>query len=186
MANYYNINRSIETYELRLIDPSDGQLKSIFDIPSVGGGGGAVDAYTKTEVDALLSGNLNVLSLQSRNNIQTASTLKCNTFENVDTNNIVFSHIGVTYMEFIKDTGTVESPNDDATLKVSVALDTNKQITAGEGVNTSTIRNADGAVAPSFNHIGFDYMKYEDVILNPTTHGLKILDAGYPESIEDS
>ena len=35
---YYNINRSLETYELRLIDPDDGQLKSIFDISSIGGG----------------------------------------------------------------------------------------------------------------------------------------------------
>ena len=115
MANYYNINRSIETYELRLIDPDDGQLKSIFDIPTIGGG--SVDAYTKGEVNALLSGDLNVSSLHSTNNIQTATTLKCNTFENYDANNIIFSHSSVNYMEFRKDTGTIETPNNDATLK---------------------------------------------------------------------
>ena len=81
MANYYNINRSIETYELRLIDPNDGQLKSIFDISSIGGGGvQPSDVYTKSEVDTLLSGDLTVSSLQSTNNIQTSSTIRTNTF----------------------------------------------------------------------------------------------------------
>ena len=82
MANYYNINRSIETYELRLIDPNDGQLKNIFDISSIGGGGGVQpsDVYTKSEVDTLLSGDLTVSSLQSTNNIQTSSTIRTNTF----------------------------------------------------------------------------------------------------------
>ena len=81
MANYYNINRSIETYELRLIDPNDGQLKNIFDISSIGGGGvQPSDVYTKSEVDTLLSGDLTVSSLQSTNNIQTSSTIRTNTF----------------------------------------------------------------------------------------------------------
>ena len=56
MANYYNINRSIEAYEFLTIDPDDGQLKNILDIS---GSGNAVDLsnyYTKPETDTLLSG----------------------------------------------------------------------------------------------------------------------------------
>ena len=45
MANYYNINRSIEAYEIRMIDPDDGQLKKLTDIPSLGGGGGGGDGF---------------------------------------------------------------------------------------------------------------------------------------------
>ena len=28
MANYYNINRTVEAQEIRTIDPNDGQLKT--------------------------------------------------------------------------------------------------------------------------------------------------------------
>ena len=57
MANYYNINRSIETYELRLIDPNDGQLKNIFDISNIGGSSGG---YTDLQIDTFLNNKLNV------------------------------------------------------------------------------------------------------------------------------
>ena len=40
MANYYNINRSVEAYEFRTIDPNNGQLRNILDIAGSGGGGG--------------------------------------------------------------------------------------------------------------------------------------------------
>ena len=56
MANYYNINRSVEAYEFLTVDPDDGQLKNILDIS---GSGNAVDLsnyYTKPETDTLLSG----------------------------------------------------------------------------------------------------------------------------------
>ena len=38
MASLYNINRSVEAYDIRMIDPAEGQLKSLIDIPTIGGG----------------------------------------------------------------------------------------------------------------------------------------------------
>ena len=59
MANYYNINRSVEAYEFRTIDPNNGQLRNILDIAgSGGGGGGSVDLsnyYTKAETNNLFT-----------------------------------------------------------------------------------------------------------------------------------
>ena len=59
MANYYNINRSVEAYEFRTIDPNNGQLRNILDIAgSGGGGGGSVDLtnyYTKAETTNLFT-----------------------------------------------------------------------------------------------------------------------------------
>ena len=55
MANYYNINRTVEAYEFRTIDPNDGQLKNILDIA---GGGNEVDLssyYNKSETDGLFT-----------------------------------------------------------------------------------------------------------------------------------
>ena len=59
MANYYNINRSVEAHEFRTIDPNNGQLRNILDIAgSGGGGGGSVDLtnyYTKAETNNLFT-----------------------------------------------------------------------------------------------------------------------------------
>ena len=55
MANYHNINRSIEAHEIRMIDTDDGQLKKLTDIPSLGGGGGGGDGYTDAQIDAILA-----------------------------------------------------------------------------------------------------------------------------------
>ena len=60
MANYYNINRSVEAYEFRTIDPNNGQLRNILDITGSGGGGGggSVDLsnyYTKAQTNGLFS-----------------------------------------------------------------------------------------------------------------------------------
>ena len=59
MANYYNINRSVEAYEFRTIYPNNGQLRNILDIAgSGGGGGGSVDLsnyYTKAETNNLFT-----------------------------------------------------------------------------------------------------------------------------------
>ena len=58
MANYYNINRSVEAYEFRTIDPNNGQLRNILDIAGSGGGGGSVDLtnyYTKAETNNLFT-----------------------------------------------------------------------------------------------------------------------------------
>ena len=51
MANYYNINRSVEVYEFRTIDPNNGQLRNILDIAGSGGGGGggSVDLTITTQ-----------------------------------------------------------------------------------------------------------------------------------------
>ena len=40
MANYYNINRSVEAYEFGTIDPNNGQLRNVLAIAGGGGGGG--------------------------------------------------------------------------------------------------------------------------------------------------
>ena len=42
--------------------------------------------------------------------IETATTIKCNIFENYDDSNIVFSHDAVNYLTFSKDTGTFIKP----------------------------------------------------------------------------
>ena len=305
MANYYNINRSIETYELRLIDPNDGQLKNIFDISNIGGssggytdlqidtflnnklnvnnpdatgtvriapsGGGkliinstttpaseslyvaglstftgtvkvpllqassniqstqkvksdtydtntntdmkiqrntidyivlesdkinlkkdlyvndvlftGVDAYTKGETDALLSGSLNVASLQSTGNIETATTIKCNNFENNDNSNVNFSHDAVNYLAFNKDTGTLLNPNDDAGVKVGVFFEGNRTIKAIEGFVGSIYNNDNASQAPRFQHLGNEYMRYEDVVLNSSTQGIKMNASLYSQDI---
>ena len=41
MSSFFNINRVLEGYEIRTIDPDDGELKSINDIFASGGGGSA-------------------------------------------------------------------------------------------------------------------------------------------------
>ena len=59
MANYYNIKRSVEAYEFRTIDPSNGQLRNVLDIAGGGGGGGgSVDlsnCYTKAQTNGSFS-----------------------------------------------------------------------------------------------------------------------------------
>ena len=59
MANYYNINRSVEAYEFRIIDANNGQLRNILDIAGSGGGGGGsvylTNYYTKAETNNLFT-----------------------------------------------------------------------------------------------------------------------------------
>ena len=95
-----------------------------------------VDAYTKGETDALLSGSLNVAPLQSTGNIETATTLKTNNFENYNDNNITFSHNGLNYMGFNKDTGTILEPNNDASLKTIVLFESSRTIKTLEGLDS--------------------------------------------------
>ena len=76
MANYYNINRVVEGYELRTIDPNDGQLKNINDIfASDGGGGGGGDLSNYVRLTGassqVISGNLTVVSTFQSPNIST-------------------------------------------------------------------------------------------------------------------
>ena len=75
-------NRVVGTEIIKLLSTGSSDLATEeYVLEQVALGGGAIDAYTKGEVNALLSGDLNVSSLQSTNNIQTATTLKCNNFE---------------------------------------------------------------------------------------------------------
>ena len=61
MANYYNINRTIEACEFRTIDSDDGQLKNILGITGTGGGGGDLtNYYNRTETDDLLNDKLDI------------------------------------------------------------------------------------------------------------------------------
>ena len=60
MANYHNINMSVEAYEFRTIDPNNGHLRNILDIPGNGGGGGGrsvdlSDCYTKAQTNGSFS-----------------------------------------------------------------------------------------------------------------------------------
>ena len=162
----------IQAHSISLI--KDNRVVSLEDYITeiAGDGGGEVDAYTKAETDALLSGNLNVLSLQSSNNIQTATTLKSNYFENYHDDDILFSLNGVNYMEF-----------RDAMIKIGVSLETTENVIAGQGFTGTVLRNNDGTQAPSFNHLGHVYMKYEDAFLNASAQGVKILDSLYTQDI---
>ena len=45
-------------------------------------------------------------TLNCNGNIETASTIKCNNFENYNDDNLIFSHDAVNYLGFNKDTGT--------------------------------------------------------------------------------
>ena len=131
MANCYNINRSVEAYEFRTIDPNNGQLRNILDIAgSGGGGGGSVDLtnyytkaetnnlftpyytktetddlftsyYTKTETDGLLNNKLNV------SNPEITGVLKSNDFDSKNNlSNILFKHNNAIYLEFDYDYDT--------------------------------------------------------------------------------
>ena len=78
MANYYNINRSIEAYEFRMIDPDDGQLKKLTDIPSLGGGGGGGGTYTDAQIDGFLALKANTADVYTQSQIDTSLGLKAN------------------------------------------------------------------------------------------------------------
>ena len=94
MANYYNINRSIEAYEFRMIDPDDGQLKKLTDIPSLGGGGGGEwTGYTNLEIDTLLSAKANNADVYTQSQIDTSLGLKANLANPVFTANVTVSSI---------------------------------------------------------------------------------------------
>ena len=145
-----------------------------------------VDAYTKGETDALLSGSLNVASLQSTGNVETATTIKTNNFENYDDNNILFHHNGINYLGFNKDTGTILEPNNDATVKFSTLFECNRAVKAIEGFVGSLLNNDNALQAPRFTHLRDEYMRYEDVALNASTQGIKVAKSLYTQDINPS
>ena len=93
MANYYNINRSIEAYEFRMIDPDDGQLKKLTDIPSLGGGGGGGGTYTDAQIDGFLALKANTADVYTQSQIDTSLNLKANILNPVFTSNATVSSI---------------------------------------------------------------------------------------------
>ena len=127
--------------------------------------------------------NLNCLSIVSTNDIATSTKIKTNNFENYDDSNIVFSHDAVNYLGFNKDTGTLLNPNDDAVVKVGVFLEGNRTVKALEGFVSSIYNNDNASQAPRFQHLGNEYMRYEDVALNASTQGIKMNASLYSQDI---
>ena len=97
--------------------------------------------------------------------------------------NIVFSHDAVNYLGFSKDTGTLLAPNDDANVKVGVFFEGSRTAKALEGFVGSICNNDNASQAPRFQHLGIEYMRYEDVALNASTQGIKMNASLYSQDI---
>ena len=168
MANYYNINRSLEAYELRLIDPDDGQLKSIFDIPSIGSSGQG--GYTDLEIDNLVNAKLNI--------------------DNPDVNGTLRAGAGGSGGKIINAGSTPESESFyvnglstfNGTVKVPV-LDASSNIKTSQQVQTNTFNTSAINTKISFNDNDNEYMKYENSVVDATFNGLKVLDNLYTMDI---
>ena len=130
-----------------------------------------------------IADTLSCSSIISTNNIETATTIKTNNFENYDDSNIIFSHQAVNYLGFNKDTGTLITPNDDAVVKVGVFFEGNRTVKALEGFVGSIYNNDNASQAPRFQHLGNEYMIYEDVALNASTQGIKMNASLYSQDI---
>ena len=124
--------------------------------------------------DLYLNGSSIGDTLSCNGNIETATTIKSNNFENYNDSNVVFSHDAVNYLTFSKDTGTLLNPNDDAGLKTGVFFEGSRTIKALEGFVGSIYNNDNNSQAPRFQHLGNEYMRYEDVALNASTQGIKM------------
>ena len=139
--------------------------------------------------DLYLNGSSIGDTLSCNGNIETATTIKSNNFENNDNNNITFSHNAVDYLKFDADTGIIiptgqiPVPNDDAILKTSVFFEGNRTIKAIEGFVGSIYNNDNASQAPRFQHLGNEYMRYEDVVLNSSTQGIKMNVSLYSQDI---
>ena len=133
--------------------------------------------------DLYLNGSSIGDTFNCNGNIETATTIKCNNFENYDDSNIVFSHDAVNYLAFNKDTGTLLNPNDDAGVKVGVFLEGNRTIKAIEGFVGSIYNNDNASQAPRFQHLGNEFMRFEDVALNASTQGIKMNASLYSQDI---
>ena len=170
MANYYNINRSLETYELRLIDPDDGQLKSIFDIPSIGSSGGQ-GGYTDLEIDNLVNAKLNI--------------------DNPDVNGTLRAGAGGSGGKIIINSGSTPESESfyvnglstfNGTVKVPM-LDASSNIKTTQEVQTNTFNTSAVNTKISFNDNDNEYMKYENSVVDATFNGLKVLDNLYTMDI---
>ena len=133
--------------------------------------------------DLYLNGSSIGDTLNCNGNIETATTIKCNNFENYDDTNVIFSHDAVNYLGFNKDTGTLLAPNDDANVKVGVFFEGNRTVKALEGFVGSILNNDNALQAPRFQHLGIEYMRFEDVALNASTQGIKMARSLYTQDI---
>ena len=147
-------------------------------------GNSRIDFYKDLYLNGSSIGDtLNCSSIVSTNDIQTATKIKTNNFENYDDSNIIFSHDAVNYLGFNKDTGTLLAPNDDANVKVGVFFEGNRTVKALEGFVGSLMNNDNSLQAPRFQHLGIEYMRYEDVALNASTQGIKMARSLYTQDI---
>ena len=130
-----------------------------------------------------IADTLNCSSIVSTNDIATSTKIKTNNFENYDDSNIIFSHDAVNYLAFNKDTGTLLNPNDDAGVRVGVFLEGNRTVKAIEGFVGSIYNNDNASQAPRFQHLGNEYMRFEDLALNASTQGIKMNASLYSQDI---
>ena len=159
--NYINItiSDSIQRINQVIADGEHRWYNGSIDTPTDGDltlkmSNSRIDLYK----DLYLNGSSIGDTLSCNGNIETATTIKCNRFENNDNGNITFSHNGDNYFQFNKDTGVIlpsgeiTVPNDDATTKSGVFFECNRKVKAIEGFVGSLLNNDDASSAPRFTH----------------------------------
>ena len=143
MASLYNINRSVEAYDIRMIDPADGQLKSLVDIPTIGGGGGGGDTgYTDNEIDTLLNTKVDLTNASQviTGNVEVAgdfttsinNKITCNNFNSNGDNSITFQRNGDNVMVF-------DVSNDK--IELNKAMNSNSEIASSSALKTENLQN---------------------------------------------
>ena len=155
---------------MRLIDPDDGQLKSIFDIPSIGSSGGQ-GGYTDLEIDNLVNAKLNI--------------------DNPDVNGTLRAGAGGSGGKIIINSGSTPESESfyvnglstfNGTVKVPV-LEASSNIKTSQQVQTNTFNTSAVNTKISFNDNDNEYMKYENSVVDATFNGLKVLDNLYTMDI---
>ena len=156
MANYYNINRTIEAQEIRTIDPNDGQLKNILDIAGDGGGGGGGDVdltnyYTKTETNALFIpyySSSQVDSIFSNHYTKSQSDSMLNDKLNVDNPTFTGSIKGGTYdtngntvLNINRNGSNILNVDVSNKLTINNHTDIDDELTVRNTINTNIIDN---------------------------------------------
>ena len=185
--NYINIAISDSIQRINQVIMGNGEHRFYNGSIDTASDGDLTLKMSNSRIDLYKDLNLNGSSigdtLNCNGNIETATTIKCNNFENYDDSNIIFSHDAVNYLGFNKDTGTLLAPNDDANVKVGVFFEGNRTVKALEGFVGSILNNDNASQAPRFQHLGNEYMRYEDVVLNSSTQGIKMNASFYSQDI---
>ena len=161
MASLYNINRTVEAYDIRTIDPADGQLKSLVDIPSIGGGG---DSYTQAQIDGFLANKADtsyvVGNFYTQTQVDTSLTSKANqattyTKTEVDTSLASKANQATTYTKTEVDTAV----NDKVSLTGTDQTMTGKLTATTFATNTF---NSNGANDITFQRNSVEYCKLKE------------------------